>query len=176
MRSFIAGVRRRLHDVSTIRQVLERAEQLARADGVEHPGAEHLVLAACELPDGTATAALAAVGTTPEELAAALRVVHDEALGAVGVRAAEPAVDDALPDPPAPRGIYRGQVPLQQVFGRARELVAEEDSRLSGGWFLAAAAERRRGTTARALDRLDVDRDALAAAARSAARRYAGAG
>lgn len=171
--TFLSGVRRRMHDVGVVRQVLERAEQLAREDGVEQPGAEHLVLAACELPDGTARAALASVDTTPDALAAAISDVHDEALGAIGVQVAEPAVDDALPEPPAPRGAYHSQVPLQEVFGRARELVDQEDSRLSGAWFLVAAAERRRGTVARALRHAGVDPDELAVGAREAARRYA---
>lgn len=172
MRSFIAGIRRRLHDVGVIREVLERAEGLARSEGRDRPGAEHLVLAACDLPDGTAARALAAVGTTPDALAAAIRAVHAEALEAVRLHVDEQGLDAALPDGRAPRGAYHSEVPLQEVFGRARELVAEERSHLSGAWLLVAAAERHRGTLAQALRRLDVDRAELVAAGRAAAARY----
>ena len=172
MRRVIQYVKRRAADVRVIRTVLERAEALARQEGLERPGAEHLVLAACELPDGTAVASLGAVGTTTEALRAAVREAHADGLEAVGLRVDDEQVEGALPVTATPQGPYRSEAPLQEVFDRARQLVAEESSRLCGAWFLAAAAERRRGTLARALDRLGVDREELGRSARVAARSH----
>jgi ClpA/ClpB-like protein len=51
------------------------------------PGAEHLLLAALELPDGTARRAFERVGADPNALRQAIEEQHAEALCAVGIDA-----------------------------------------------------------------------------------------
>jgi hypothetical protein len=47
-------IRQRFRDVGTITALCIEAGKLARADGQEEAGAEHLVLSALTFPDGTA--------------------------------------------------------------------------------------------------------------------------
>src|SRR5918998_924166 len=97
-------LRNPVRDVRTIKLLLEGAESEARAAGEAQPGAEHLLLAAIELPDGTARAAFAAAGADADALRPAIAAVHAGALRAVGV---EPPAEDALDAALAP-GAARG--------------------------------------------------------------------
>jgi hypothetical protein len=47
-------LRHRLRGVGTLKTLCEAAEQHARRAGQDQPGAEHFVLAALDLPDGSA--------------------------------------------------------------------------------------------------------------------------
>ena len=46
--------RKRFQDAGTLHALFVSAERCANADGLTAPGAEHLVMAALEMPDGTA--------------------------------------------------------------------------------------------------------------------------
>jgi ATP-dependent Clp protease ATP-binding subunit ClpA len=163
----LEGIRRRRADLRTVATLLPAAEERARSQGEPQPGAEHLLLAACDLADGTAGRALARAGTSVTDLERAIADAHVTALDAVGVAVDEAALSQAVPAPRPPRGVYRGTASLQSVFQRATELVREGGGPLTGAHVLLAAAEEERGTLARALDRLDVPRAALADAARA---------
>ncbi|MGY1604954.1 Clp protease N-terminal domain-containing protein [Geodermatophilus sp. SYSU D00815] len=157
-----------VRDVRTIKHLLTRAEAEARAAGEELPGPEHLLLAAAALPDGTAVRALRQVGTDPERLRAAVEQAHRHALAAVGVDAAPPADADGLRAPAT--GAFRSTPQAQQVFQEAVRLSkSARPARLRGAHVVAAVCDLERGTAARALTALGVDRAALRAAARAEA-------
>lgn len=142
-------------DVHTIKTLLTEAERQALSLGDDAPGAEHLVLAALTLEDGSARELL---GVDAARFREALVAMHAAALEAVGV----PAFEEGLhPAPPRP-GVYRSEVSAQEVFQRAKVL-AKQDRRggLKGAHIVRAAAERGHGTVARVLDRLGIDREAL---------------
>lgn len=67
-------------DMGTIKRLLEDAETIARREGLAQPAAENLVLAALDLPDGTARSAMERTGASAGAFAAALQQQHAEAL------------------------------------------------------------------------------------------------
>ena len=147
----------------TIKQLLEGAERLAQQSGESLPGAEHLLLSALALPDGTARRAFERLGVDPDGLPSAIASQHDEALRAVGIK-----VDAELHAPaPERRGVYLSSASAQTTFKRAVELSGKpKPRRLRGAHVVLAVTEMEHGTVARALDRLGVAREELAAAAR----------
>lgn len=148
----------------TIKQLLEGAERLAQQSGESLPGAEHLLLSALALPDGTARRAFERLGVDPEALPSAIASQHDDALRAVGIEVAAEGLD--VPAPEA-RGVFLSTPSAQAAFKRAVELSGTpKPRRLRSAHVLLAVAEMERGTVARALSRLGVDREHLAAAAR----------
>ena len=156
---------RPIREFRTIRELLGGAERLARQAGAEQPGAEHLLLAAVALSDGTARRAFEGVGADPDRLPEAIEAQHAEALRAVGIAAGGAALP-ATPAPPT-AAIYRSGPSAQAVFRRAVDLSATPaPRRLLGAHVVLAVAEREQGTAARALRHLRIDREALAAAAR----------
>ena len=147
----------------TIKQLLEGAERLAQQSGESLPGAE-LLLSALTLPDGTARRAFERLGVDPDGLPSAIAAQHDDALRAVGIE-----VDAKGLDAPAPeaRGVYLSTPSAQTTFKRAVELSGKpKPRRLRGAHVVLAVTEMERGTVARALSRMGVDREELAAAAR----------
>lgn len=149
-------------DVRTIKALLGDAERKALDGGEERAGAEHLLLAALDLPDGTARRAFERAGGDPDRLPDAIRAVHAGALAGVGIAAPD---EDALavPAPPAPTGPMRTGASCQAAFQRATEL--SRPGHLLGAHVVAAVAEQEEGTAPRAIRELGLDRDALRAAA-----------
>ncbi len=155
-------LRRAREDVAAMQRLFPEAERLAHADGLELPGAEHLLLAALELDDD-GLAVLAELGVGRGDLAAAIDAQYEQALRSVGVVADDAAIDAALPDPPLrATGIYRSTPAAQQLFGRAVATARSSRSPLRSTHVLLAATEADRGTLARTFDALGIDRAALA--------------
>ena len=159
-------LRHRLRDVGTLKTLCEAAEQHARRAGQDQPGAEHFVLAALDLPEGSARRAFGRLHADAGSFAAAIEAQHRDALAAVGLAPA------AWPEPPAgatgapAAGLYRAQPSgqaLLQALARQRERAG--DIPLIGAHVLAAAAEPAQGITARTLRAMGVDAAALRAAA-----------
>lgn len=147
-----------------MKQLFTLAETEAQRTGEAEPGAEHLLLAAVELPDGSARRAFERVGVSPAALREAIASQHADALRTVGIEAPTHASD--APSASQPRGPYRSKGSAQTLFQRVTELVRSEHSQLYGAWFVLAATETDHGTTARALRRLGVEPDDLARAAK----------
>jgi ATP-dependent Clp protease ATP-binding subunit ClpA len=159
-------LRHRLRDAGTLKTLCEAAEQHARRAGQDQPGAEHFVLAALDLPDGSARRAFGRLHADAGAFAAAIEAQHREALAAVGL------APHAWPEPPAAAsgapaaGLYRAQPSgqaLMQALATHRERAG--DIPLIGAHVLAAAAEPAQGITARTLRAMGVDAAALRAAA-----------
>jgi len=156
---------RPIREFRTIRQLLGRAERLAQESGEAVPGAEHLLLAALALPDGTARRAFERLDVDPTGLPAAIASQHADALGAVGIDFGESGPFD-VPAPPG-RGPFRATPAAQAAFQRAVELSGTpKPRRLLGAHVVVAIAEMEHGSAARALRKMGVERAQLAAAAR----------
>lgn len=154
----------RVHDVRTIKQLLTGAEAESRSSGEDVPGPEHLLLAAASLPDGSAGRALTRVGIDLEQLRHAIELVHRTALATVGIETPAPATA-ALQSPAT--GVFRSTPQAQQVFQEAVALSkGSKPSRLAGAHVVIATCGLERGTAARALAELGVDRERLRQAAR----------
>lgn len=158
-------LRHRLRDAGTLKTLCEAAEQHARRAGQDQPGAEHFVLAALDLPDGSARRAFGRLHADAGAFAGAIEAQHREALSTVGL------APEAWPGPPPaaaapPAGLYRAQPSgqaLVQALARQRERAG--DIPLIGAHVLAAAAGPAEGITARTLRAMGVDAAALRAAA-----------
>lgn len=156
----LKGLKAKLDDMATIRRLCERAEAHALRDQQREPGAEHFLLAALDLPDGTARLAFARAGADADALPAAIERQYADALGAIGLAA------DALPDsaPPEPTRLYRAAASGQQLMQDLAES-REDRGPLLGAHVVAAVAGLSQGVAARALRALGVDPVALKSAA-----------
>ena len=154
-------------DMRTIRMLLEGAEAEANRAGESMPAAEHLLLAALELPDGTARRAFERVGADPGALRQAIEDQHAEALRAIGIDA--DTAELAGPTAPLANGVYRSSGSAQSAFQAAGTLARKTRSQLVGAHVVLAIADMEHGTAVRALRARGIDIDALAAAAREEA-------
>ena len=103
-------------------------------------------------------------GADPAGFRAAVDAAHRQALDGIGVQV--PGGDEPLPEAAPPGGLYRLTAPGQEVFQSAVQLAkAGQRSPLQGAHVVAAVGEQERGTVARALKTLGVDRAALTTAA-----------
>ena len=155
-------------DMRTIRTLLEGAEAEANRAGESTPGAEHLLLAALDLPDGTARGAFESVGADPGTLRQAIEEQHADALRAVGIEA-DAGAQRAVPVEPRGNGVYRSIGSAQSAFQAAGKLARQTRSQLVGAHVVLAITDMEYGTAIRAVRSLGIDIDALAAAAREAA-------
>lgn len=158
---------RTLQDIGTVKKLLSRAEDEAHRAGDSLPGAEHLLLSALALPDGSARRAFERVGADPEQFRGAIGAAHADALRGVGILAGDdtsvvPAAGTIAPA----AGVFRANASLDQAFQAAVTLSkASTPSRLLGAHVVAAVCRMEHGTAARALATLGIDRAALGAAA-----------
>jgi ATP-dependent Clp protease ATP-binding subunit ClpA len=158
-----------MDDMRTIKQLLTDAERIAREMGEKEPAAEHLLLSAIGLPDGSAARAFATVGVEDSGIRQALRDEQTEALVAAGV-SREIAEAAAEPAPLGPAGaplLYGAGPSAREVFQEAGKLARSSKQRLAGAHVVLAIAGLEKGTVPRVLDRLGVDRQRLADAART---------
>lgn len=154
-----------LRQMGAIKQLLTDAEREARAMGDAEPGAEHLLLAAMDLPDGTATRVMATFGIDRERLRRAITEHHAAALAQVGIDGS--ALGTPAPIEPANgSGVYRSAASAREAF-QAAATMARRDRALLGAHVTAAVAEMEHGTAAGVLRSLGVDRAALATASRA---------
>lgn len=151
--------------MKTISALLTQAEEIARSYGAEQPAAEHLVMAALQLPDGTAARALGRLGSSAAGFRAALEAQEADDLERIGVHADGDRISSELPPPTEPGGVYRSEPSAQQLFQAAGDDARRAGGALVGAHVLRAAAALEHGPTARALRRLGVDRDELRDAA-----------
>jgi ATP-dependent Clp protease ATP-binding subunit ClpA len=158
-----------LDDMRTIKQLLTDAERISREMGQEEPAAEHLLLSAMSLPDGSARRALGSLGVDAERIRAALRDEQADALVAAGMPR-ERAEALASPTPLGPGAapmLYGAGPSAREVFQDAGRLARSSKQRLAGAHVVAAVARLERGTMPRVLERLGVNPEQLADAARA---------
>lgn len=151
----LTRLRRRMQDMKAVTELMTTAERLARADGVELPGSEHLVAAAIDHSDGRAAALADAHGVDADRFLAEIRRVHADALDELGIDERDDAIDAALPEPVEPVGPYRAAPSAQQLL----RCVAERADGFDSAAIIRQAARSRRGTTATALRHLGITDD-----------------
>ena len=159
--------RRPFRDMRTMKALFDSAEASALQAGEPKPGAEYLVLAALDLPDGSARRAFERIGANPDQFRSAIAGQHAAALRAVGIESIDDSLDGQIPAPSPPRGPLRTAPSAQKVFRKVVKLVRKEKSELYGAYIVLVAAQAEHGTTARALRHMGVDPEALGAAART---------
>lgn len=158
------GLKQRGRDMKTLADMLSRAEQMARARGVAEPGAEHMLLAALESPDGTARRAFTHFGLDPEGLDRAIEEQHRDALESVGILAGnlDIAAGESLTG--APPKLYTAQVSAQAAVQKLHQWMKDRSEPLLSAHMAQVVVAMEQGIAARALQTTKVDRDALHAA------------
>lgn len=154
-------------EMRAIKDLLTGAENIARSMGDEQPAAEHLLLAAFDLPDRSADRVMSRFGVDRDRLRAAIVEHHAAALVAAGVRpdVAEQLSDAPPLEPPTGSGIYRSSPSAQEAFQRAGAMARSSRRPLVGAHVVAAVAGMEHGTVAQLMERLGIERSTLAAAA-----------
>jgi ATP-dependent Clp protease ATP-binding subunit ClpA len=160
-------ITQKFRDMATIKSLCEQAEAHARRHGVTQPGAEHFVLAALDLPDGTAQRAFAQVGANSTDFARAIVQQQADALQSVGIHAKPEllAPDATEPSQPMPR-LYAAQPSARRLFELLTTVRQQHPQHpLSGAHVLLAAAQLQQGVVARSLRAMGINAEALAGAA-----------
>ena len=156
-------------DMGTIKALCEAAEREANAQHQTAPGAEHFVLAAVDLPDGSAARVFAKLGVTASTFREALRVLHREALKAAGVNTEEVARSERdVPPLPRPQELYNAAPSGEAVLkGLAALRKRGVSGPLIGAHVLEVVSAMQHGTTAKAFQLLGRDQASVMAAIQS---------
>jgi len=155
-----------LTDITTINALLTGAENLARESGQSPPGAEHLLLSALVLPDGTVSGAFERAGVDPDELRARLSSSQTADLGDVGkVTPGSHGVAEAISAVPQ-AGQLSKNPSAQQTFQVAVRLSkAAKPSQLLGAHVILAICQQDHGPAIRALHSMGIEPAKLRTAA-----------
>lgn len=144
-------LKNRFTDMRTITKLCQDAERHANQDGEREPGLEHFVLAACDLPDGSAKEALARFGKTPGDFRQAVTQQYADALAHVGI-----AAPDLAAAPVAPiKGPYRAKPQVGELMNRLCE-PDRAGAPVRGADVLAAVACFEQGVAARSFARMGI--------------------
>ncbi|MFG1782409.1 Clp protease N-terminal domain-containing protein [Rhodococcus oryzae] len=158
-------ITRALRDMRTMKQLFTETEAEADRLGDQNPGAEHLLLAALSLPDGSAQRIFDGEGVSRDALRDAIARVHEEALTAAGLSEAGRSGAQALERPRT--GPLRLAEPAQAAFRSATAHAKSERRPISGADVVAGVAELEHGTAARTLELLGISRSRLIESARA---------
>lgn len=161
-------LKQRFADMRTMTSLCQGAERLANADGQQEAGAEHFILAALELPDGTARASFLRAGADPARFRDALAQQYADALESVGIAAGALARAGGAPPAPPRKGLYRAKASAQALLQELADWKKSSATEpLLGAHVVAVGAAAQHGVAARALRRMGVDLQALVTAART---------
>jgi len=152
----------RKKDMESLAAVLARSLAIASREGSEHAGAQHLLLAALEMEEGSANRAFGRLGATRQGFVEAIAAQHAAALPGLP----EPNSDSTTPTNPKPDATYDAAVKATHDFHNAKE----NGGRFSGAYLTAGVASIQHGVAARALQAMDIDIDQLIGAALQEAR------
>ncbi len=153
----------RFQDIKTLGKLIPGAEQQAQTMGEEKPGAEHFVLSALDLEDGTAKRVFDRFGINANQFKAAVKTQYDEALHTLGIHA-----PDLEPEPIRSDKILLDSSPSGQSLMQSLYQLASKHKAipLQSAHVIAVAADIDNGVVPRAFKVLGIDRTALAKAAR----------
>ena len=165
-------IKQRFRDVSTINALCSGAEKHANADGRKEAGAEHFVLSALELPDGTARKAFERIHADPDGFRAAIARQYEDALKNIGIALPHDAAiaGEAIPVA-ASTWPYQAQASTERLMQTlAREIMdkehkADKAAPLLGAHVILAATTAQYGVAVRAFRAMGIDPAKLAEAA-----------
>jgi len=147
-----------LTDITTINALLTGAENEARQCGESVPGAEHLMISALALPDGSARRTFERVGADPDQFYRAISSLRVAALCSLR----HDTADSTGPDTVLPLANTSAQRAFQVAVQLSK---ATKPSQLLGAHVILAICQMEHGTSAQALSSMGIDRAMLRAAA-----------
>lgn len=155
----------RFQSMRTLSRLCTDAEVHARAAGQVEPGAEHFLLAAIGLPEGSARRAFESVGADPGTVRGAIEQHYRDALQGLGLAGA--ALPQAPALSPAGPGLYRAQASGQELVQALARQRKDQGGPLLGAHVVAAVAAMPQGVAARTLRAMGIDLGQLGLAARA---------
>jgi ATP-dependent Clp protease ATP-binding subunit ClpA len=158
-----AKVKQRLQDMSTVKRLCEGAEGAVRRAGQELPGAEHYVLSALALDEGSARRVFARLGMDADAYRTALAGLHAEALRKVGIDA--DGLGQPMPAGGKPAALFDSQPSGQALMRALQEVAKQSAAPLCGAHVLLAAAGMQHSLAGRALRGMGVEPATLVRAA-----------
>ena len=166
-------LRQRFRDMRTISALCSGAEKIANATGQKEPGAEHLVLSALELPDGTARKAFERIHADPNGFRAAIARQYEDALHNIGIALpSDVAITDEATSLAPSKGLLKAQASAQILMQtlyevKNKEQKADSAAPLLGAHVILAATTAQYGVAVRAFRAMGVEPTKLADAARA---------
>ena len=158
------GIKTKLHDMSTISKLCQIAEAHALQDRQQRPGAEHFLLAALDLEDGTARVAFDKVGADPDGVKRAIEHQYASALHSMGIAAPSPESGEGVPPRQTEGAAYQAAASGQEVM-QALASSRHRHAPLLGAHVVAIVAAMPHGVAARALRAMGVEAETLRSAA-----------
>lgn len=155
----------RFRDMKTIGKLISGADEQANCLGEEKPGAEHFVLSALNLDDGTARRVFEKFGVDSVKFQEAIKAQYDKALSSISL---DQEAIEITPEPIKSGKIVHDSQPSGQNLMQSLYALKKKDKErpLLGAHVIIAAASMEHGVIPRAFKVLDVDRELLAKAAR----------
>lgn len=157
-----SSIKTRFQSIGTIKALCEEAERHAREEGQKDAGAEHFLLAAFDLPDGTARQAFAVIDADPTGLRPAIERQYADGLKLVGL---DPALSGGFSEPPPTKQKLYNAAPSGQAVMQALAEERRAHRPLFGAHVVGIVAGMPHGVAARALRVMGIDAAALQAAA-----------
>jgi len=154
----------RFRDMKTVSSLISGAEEQANMSGEEKPGAEHYVLSALNLDDGSARRVFEAAGIDAQQFREALKQQYVEALSSIGVSS---EAIDGTPESIEPNTKLHNSQPSGQALMKSLYAIKQGDKArpLLGAHVIRVAAEMEYGVVARAFRVMGVNREQLVALA-----------
>ncbi len=153
----------RILDMKTIGKLISGADEQAHMNGEDEPGAEHFLLSALMLPDGTARRVFERIGADPEQFKIAIRKQYSDALSSIGID------EKTLADEPEPvtssRILHNSKPSAQAVMKELYALKSHDKDRpLLGAHVVDVVARMKHGVAARSFKAMGVDQNSLCTA------------
>ena len=158
-------IKLRIKDMKTISKLISGADEQAHINGEEEPGAEHYLLSALKLPEGSARRVFERVGADPDKFHDAIGQQYSDALKSIGIDS-ESIENDS--EPVDPERMFHNSKPSGQAVMKALYALkkTDKDKPLLGAHVVKVVANMEHGVAARALSAMGIDRLGIAKAAK----------
>mgnify|MGYP003379411546 CR=1 FL=1 len=162
----LGKLKQRFSDMQTITSLCQAAEKHAHADSEKEPGAEHFILAALELPDGTARQAFQRIHADPAQFHNAITQQYHDALhdAGIGFSSNNSPLDHPVNLASNP-GVYRTKASGRALMQKLTTIKKETPGKpLLSAHIVLAALSAQYGVALRALRRMGIEPSMLMAA------------
>jgi len=151
----------RFRDMKTISKLISGADEQANSCGEEKPGAEHFVLSALSLDDGSANRVFQQIGADTNKFREAINQQYSDALSSIGISS---EATETTPEPVEPNKVFHNSQPSGQELMKSLYAIKQRDKDrpLLGAHVIGVAAEMEHGVVARAFKVMGIDREQLA--------------
>ncbi|NVK75671.1 MAG: hypothetical protein HWE24_19535 [Oceanospirillaceae bacterium] len=150
----------RFRDMKTISKLISGAEEQAHINGKEEPGAEHFVLSALNLDDGSAKRVFERMDANAEKFKSAISQQYTDALSSIGFDNVNEISSEAIQS----NKIFHTSQPSGQTLVKSLYTLKQRDKHrpLLGVHVISVASEMEYGVVARAFRAMGVDSKQLA--------------